>query len=61
VPEILQDDATPENLAQALINVCQDPVVRERLPRRFGQMHELLRRDASARAADAVLQCLAGR
>jgi lipid-A-disaccharide synthase len=61
VPEILQEDATAENLAQALVNVCQDPVVRERLPRRFAQMHELLRRDASARAADAVLQCLAGR
>jgi lipid-A-disaccharide synthase len=61
VPELLQDDATPENLAQALVNVSQDPVVRERLPQRFGKMHGLLRCDASGRAADAVLQCLAGR
>ena len=31
VPEILQDDATPENLAQALCNQLQDKEVRERL------------------------------
>jgi lipid-A-disaccharide synthase len=61
VPELVQQDATPENLAQALINVSQDPVIRERLPRRFNEMHELLRRDASSRAAEAVFECLAGR
>jgi hypothetical protein len=30
VPEILQDDATPENLTQALVNQYRDRVVRER-------------------------------
>jgi lipid-A-disaccharide synthase len=58
VPELLQDEATPENLAQALINVSHDPVVLARLPQRFAQMHALLRRDASARAAEAVLPYL---
>ena len=29
VPELLQENATPENLAQALFNVSQDPVVVE--------------------------------
>jgi len=58
VPELLQDEATPENLAQALMNVCHDPAMHERLPRRFARMHELLRQDASRRAADAVLACL---
>ena len=61
VPELLQEEASPENLSQALINVCLDPAVRERLPRRFQEMHRLLSRGASTRAGDAVLQCLAGR
>lgn len=58
VPEFIQDEASPENLAQALINVSQDPVVLERLPRQFARMHALLRRDASRRAAEAVLPLL---
>ncbi len=58
VPELLQDSATPENLAQALINVSQDPVVRERLPARLREMHDLLKRDASRTAAEAVLGLL---
>ena len=58
VPELLQDEATPENLAQALLNISQDPAVRERLPERFEKMHRLLRRDASQRAAEAVLRCI---
>jgi lipid-A-disaccharide synthase len=58
VPELIQDEAIPENLAQALINVSQDPVVLERLPREFAKMHALLRRDASRRAAEAVLPWL---
>lgn len=60
VPELLQDEASPENLAQALVNVSQDPAVLARLPRQFAKMHALLRRDASARAAEAVLACLEG-
>ena len=31
VPEILRDDATPENLAQALGNLAANPKVCERL------------------------------
>ncbi len=55
VPEILQDQATPENLAQALLNVSRDPAIQRRLPERFADMHELLRRNASERAADVVM------
>ena len=35
VPEILQDDATPANLAQALLNVLRDKVVRARQENQF--------------------------
>ena len=58
VPEILQDEATPENLAQALINVSLDPAIQRDLPKRFSGMHELLRRNASERAADVVMPWL---
>lgn len=58
VPEILQDDATPENLAQAMINVLTDPVVRERLPRRLRSIHAALRQGAAKNAADAVMPWL---
>jgi lipid-A-disaccharide synthase len=59
VPELLQDDATPENLAQALVNVHNDPVIRRRLPDRLAAIHRSLRQDTAARAADAVLPWLA--
>ena len=58
VPELLQDDATPENLAQALVNVHNDPVVRRRLPERLGAIHRGLRQDTASRAAAAVLPWL---
>lgn len=58
VPEILQDDATPENLAQALLNVHGDPVIRRRLPERLEDIHRSLRQNTAQRAADAVLPWL---
>lgn len=58
VPEILQEQATPENLAQALVNVCLDPEIQRCLPAHLAQMHELLRRDASERAADVAMTWL---
>ena len=58
VPELLQEDATPENLAQALVNVHNDPVIRRRLPERLGAIHRSLRQDTAARAAAAVLPWL---
>ncbi len=58
VPELLQEDATPENLAQAMLNEMTDPVIRDRLPRRLAELHELLRMGAGERAAEAALQCM---
>ncbi len=58
VPEILQDEATPENLAQALLNQLSDRQVNGRLAIEYERIHEILRRDASSRAADAVVACL---
>jgi lipid-A-disaccharide synthase len=58
VPEILQHDATPENLAQALLNSLNDPVVNRRLTERLEQIRQLLRRDTASRIAEALLPWL---
>ena len=58
VPEILQHDATPENLAQALLNSLNDPVVNRRLPERLEQIRQLLRRDTASRVTEALLPWL---
>ncbi|MGH8630881.1 MAG: lipid-A-disaccharide synthase [Burkholderiales bacterium] len=58
VPELLLDDATPENLAQALANLASDKIVRGRLEQRFGALHRELRQDTAARAAEAILPLL---
>ena len=59
VPELLQHDATAENLAQALLNTLNDTVVRERIPRRFAAIHRELKRNTAEQAAKAVLPLLA--
>lgn len=58
VPEIIQDDATPQNLSQALLNLLDDEVVRVRLERKFAAMSASLQRGAARRAALAVLPLL---
>jgi len=58
VPEILQHEATPENLAQAVLNSLNDPVVNRRLPERLDQIRRLLRRDTAARATETLLPWL---
>jgi len=56
VPELVQDDATPENLAQALGNLLDDAAARERVAARFLQLHQTLRQGMAQRAAQAVVQ-----
>ena len=52
VPELLQDDATPDALAQTLLPLIDGG---EEQTRGFDDIHRTLRRDASNQAADAVL------
>ena len=58
VPEFIQTEATPERLAAAVLEQLEDATGRARLEARFTDLHRQLRCDASARAAEAVLQCL---
>ena len=60
VPEFLQDDATPENLAQALGNLLLDRRAAEAIGRVFDAIHRQLRQDTSRRAADVIVPYLRG-
>jgi lipid-A-disaccharide synthase len=55
VPELLQEDANAETIAQALVNLYADKTVRARLAGLFERMHHALRQGSAERAAAAVL------
>ncbi len=56
VPEYIQGEATPQNLAQAVDNLLADPQRVSYLQQRFRQLHGTLRCNANERAADALEQ-----
>ena len=58
VPEILQDKATPQALSAAVMHYFDNPEEAIALSETFAQMHLQLKRDASARAADAITSLL---
>lgn len=59
VPELLQDDATPERLGSALLDRLDHPERQQPVLEEFDRIHETLRNDAFARAAEAVLEVVA--
>lgn len=58
VPELLQDDATPEKLADAVQEWLEQPHRVAELKARFAQMHEILRRPTGLLVAQAVVQTI---
>jgi lipid-A-disaccharide synthase len=58
VPELLQEDATAENLAQALCNQLEDKEVRKRLENKFMAIHRSLKQDTARLAVEAILPLL---
>lgn len=58
VPEILQEDATAENLAQALVNQLHDKTVRRRLEQKFLEIHRVLKQGTAERVVEAILPML---
>jgi lipid-A-disaccharide synthase len=58
VPELLQDEATPANLAGALLTLLRDTASQKRQIERFREFHEVLRQNNAEKAADAVLAFL---
>ena len=54
VPEILQDDATAENLSRAMANIVRHKAMREKMQDKFAEIHGLLRQDNPARLRAAL-------
>jgi lipid-A-disaccharide synthase len=60
VPELIQDQATPRALADAVLGWLDEPQRGERLGRRFDELHHLLRQDTAKLATDAIAQVIQG-
>lgn len=58
VPEFLQDDATADNVAQAVANLVSDAQVKAGIERVFDSVHRQLRQGTAEKAAAAVLPYL---
>ena len=58
VPEILQDEATPQNLAAALVKLYEDKENAEAVAETFTDIHLQLRQNNAEKAAAAVVACL---
>jgi lipid-A-disaccharide synthase len=58
VPEFIQDEASPENLAQALGNVLIDRLAQAAVEKVFQDIHHRLRQNTGQQAAKAVLPYL---
>ena len=58
VPEFIQEDATPINLAQALLNLYGDKETCARISELFHDIHLQLKQNTAEKAAAAILDCL---
>lgn len=58
VPELIQEDATPTNLTQALLNLVNDKDAVKQLEQTFSTLHATLRQNTSQKAAAAILPYL---
>lgn len=60
VPELLQDDATPQKLAEATWTALTDDANAARIEARFTALHQELLRDTPALAAQAIFEVANG-
>ncbi len=58
VPELMQEDATPENLAQALLNLVNNKDAVASIEETFLELHRSLRQNTAQKAATAILPYL---
>ena len=56
VPEYLQERATPNNLANSVIGWVEHPERIEETKQHFAKLHQLLKKNASQTAANAVIE-----
>ena len=58
VPELLQSEATPEQLSKSTLAWLQDPARAQSVVKRFTELHQTLMQDTSTLCAQAVRQVL---
>jgi lipid-A-disaccharide synthase len=58
VPELVQEQATPDRLAAAVTEWLDAPARCAALAARFAEMHDELRQDTASKATDAIAQVL---
>lgn len=58
IPELIQHAMTPENLCAAVLNWFKNPAEVSALQHSFTELHQLLRQNASATAAQVVRQLI---
>ena len=58
VPELVQDEVSPERLGEELMVFLDNPEKVRQLQQRFTEMHVEIRRNASERAAEALLRLM---
>jgi lipid-A-disaccharide synthase len=58
VPELLQKDATPEKLADAITGIFQDKTQLKEMKQAFTDIHQSLKQDSAKKSAEVVLSYL---
>ncbi|MFA6041115.1 MAG: lipid-A-disaccharide synthase [Methylophilus sp.] len=58
VPELLQDDATPQKVAEAAIKLLDDKDYQQELNQEYSNIHQSLKQNSAQRAAQVVLSYL---
>jgi lipid-A-disaccharide synthase len=58
VPELLQDEATPEKISAATLNLLEDKTLIEEIKKEFTEIHHRLRQNTEEKAAEAILAYL---
>lgn len=58
VPELLQEDATPENLANTLWQIWEDVGRQDQIQQQFMRIHHTLRCDTARLASQAILKVM---
>lgn len=58
VPELLQEQAQPELLGKAVLDLLREPAHRQRQLGQFGEVRQQLKQNAGARAAAAIAELL---
>lgn len=59
VPELLQDEAVPENLASQLLKTWRDFIDDKAIQAKYLELHQMLRKNAGETGAKAILSMLA--